>query len=51
MKSDSDKLKILISALDQISTGEIKGEPHNYKDSLYICKEIAKSALEKVRDE
>ena len=36
----------LLDALQQIATGEIVGEPKNYKDSLYIVKEIAKEAIE-----
>jgi hypothetical protein len=36
----------LLQALQQIATGEIVGEPKNYKDSLYIVREIAKDAIE-----
>lgn len=36
----------LLEALQQIATGEIVGESKNYKDSLYIVKEIAKEAIE-----
>jgi hypothetical protein len=35
----------LIEALEKIATGEIAGEPHNYKDSLAIVKGIASEAL------
>lgn len=36
----------LLEALQQIATGEIVGESKNYKDSLYIVREIAKEAIE-----
>jgi hypothetical protein len=35
----------LLEALQKIATGEIVGESENYKDSLYIVKEIAKEAI------
>ena len=38
--------EILLEALQQIATGEIVGESKNYKDSLYIVKQIAKEAIE-----
>lgn len=44
-----NKLKIGIKALEQISTGSIKGEGENYKDTLYICRQIAQEALNKLR--
>lgn len=40
------KTEKLLQALQQIATGEIVGESKNYKDSLYIVKEIAKEAIE-----
>ena len=33
-------------ALQQIATGEIVGQPDNIKDALYICRDIAKIAIE-----
>lgn len=44
-----DKLKIAIQALEQIATGSIKGEEKNYKDTLYVCREIAQETLNKLR--
>jgi hypothetical protein len=38
--------EILLEALQQIATGEIVGESKNYKDSLYIVRQIAKEAIE-----
>lgn len=38
-------LRHLHHALEQISTGEIVGEPNNYKDALYIVRKIATEAL------
>ena len=38
-------LRHLHQALEQISTGEIVGEPDNYKDALYIVRKIATEAL------
>ena len=38
-----DKYEI---ALQQIATGEIVGQPNNIKDALYICRDIAKIAIE-----
>ena len=35
----------LLEALQKIATGEIVRESENYKDSLYIVKEIAKEAI------
>ena len=34
------------SALEQIATGEIVGEPNNHKDALAVCRKIASDALE-----
>lgn len=36
----------LLIALQKIATGEIVGESKNYKDSLYIVRNIAKEAIE-----
>ena len=38
-----DKYEI---ALQQIATGEIIGKPNNIKDTLYMCRDIAKNAIE-----
>ena len=38
-----DKYEI---ALQQIATGEIVGQPNNIKDTLFICRDIAKIAIE-----
>jgi|GEM_PF-3102033 len=35
----------LLDALQKIATGEIVGESKNYKDSLYIVRNIAKEAI------
>jgi hypothetical protein len=35
----------LEAALQEIATGEIIGEPRNYRDALAICRDIARSAL------
>lgn len=46
-----DIKKDLIKALEMIATGEIVGEPKNYKDSIFIVKQIASEALELVYPE
>lgn len=40
----------LLSALEKIATGKIKGEPRNYRDALNICKSIAQQALDNYRE-
>lgn len=47
IKKLEEKIQKYENALQQISTGEIVGQPKNYKDSLYICRDIAKIAIEK----
>ncbi len=37
--------KELVLALQQIATGHIPAEPKNYKDTLAVCREIARKAL------
>jgi hypothetical protein len=41
----TDYIRRLESALEQVATGEIVGQPNNYRDSLQICRDIAKEAL------
>ena len=48
--SDETELDKLKFALQCIATGEIVGEPKNYKDSLYVVKQIATEALEKLQE-
>ena len=36
-------------ALEQIATGEIAGESTNYKDTVYVMRQIASDALELLR--
>ena len=36
-------------ALEQIATGEIAGETNNYKDTVYVMRQIALDALEILR--
>jgi len=43
----NNKLNSYQIALQQIATGEIVGQPNNIKDTLYVCRDIAKIALEK----
>ena len=49
----ADKLQIevgeLKETLEQIATGEIAGETGNHKDTVYVMRQIAKEALEKIR--
>ena len=33
------------TALEKIATGEIVGEPRNHRDTLAICRDIAREAL------
>lgn len=42
------ELKVCKKAFMQIASGEISGEPYNYKDALSICKNIAKDSLKKL---
>lgn len=41
-----EKLDDFINSMQEISTGEIVGQPKNYKDTLFIVKDIAKKSLE-----
>ena len=43
----NNKLNSYQIALQQIATGEIIGQQNNHKDTLYICRDIAKNVLEK----
>jgi hypothetical protein len=38
-------IKCYKEALEQIATGEIAGESTNYKDTVYVVRQIAKEAL------
>lgn len=40
---------VMFGALEQIATGEIAGEPENYRDALAICRDIAREALDAAR--
>jgi len=41
-----EKLDDFINYMQEISTGEIVGQSKNYKDTLFIVKDIAKKSLE-----
>jgi len=38
-------IELLEKALEQIATGEIAGESNNYKDTVYVMRQIASDAL------
>jgi hypothetical protein len=38
-------IELLEKALEQIATGEIAGESMNYKDTVYVMRQIALDAL------
>ena len=38
-------IKCYKEALEQIATGEIAGESNNYKDTVYVMRQIASDAL------
>ncbi len=46
IKKLEEKIQKYEIALQQIATGEIVGQPNNIKDTLYICRDIAKIAIE-----
>ncbi len=43
--TETNKLKIAMTALASIATGRISGEPHNHRDTVSIMRAIAKEAL------
>ena len=43
-------IELLEKALEQIATGEIAGESTNYKDTVYVMRQIASDALAILRN-
>lgn len=39
------QIRTMRTALEKIATGEIVGEPGNSRDTLALCRQIAKDAL------
>ena len=45
LRQQQAKIELLEKALEQIATGEIVGESINYKDTVYVMRQIASDAL------
>ena len=45
MSSLESKVKKYESALQEIATGEIQGDRKNYRDTVYVMRNIAKEAI------